>query len=66
MKARRYADSKESMGPLLNGTCTLYAVALLAGIACNREAPRSSGFVDVPGGRVAFRVVGKREGYRCS
>jgi hypothetical protein len=54
---------EEIMRPLLNRTTgILYAILLLAGVACNREALRLSGFVDVPGGRVAFRVMGARDG----
>ncbi len=41
----------------------LCAIALVAGVAaCKQEALRPSGFVDVPGGRVAFRVIGERGG----
>lgn len=54
---------KEILRPLLNRTTyILSAILLLAGVACNREALRPSGFVDVPGGRVAFRVMGERDG----
>ena len=48
---------------LLNRTARgLYAIAILAGVACTREALRPNGFVNVPGGRAAFRVMGERDG----
>lgn len=41
----------------------LPAIALIALAACDRAAPLpDDGFVDVPGGRVAFRVMGARAG----
>ena len=51
------------MRPLLNRTTGLLCgIGLLAVVGCTREALRPNGFVNVPGGRVAFRVMGERDG----
>lgn len=52
------------MRPYLNGSIRLVsAIALLALVACDRAEPLpDDGFVDVPGGRIAFRVMGEGDG----